>query len=535
MPKIAQYQPNQVSTQVVNQPRAQSAPKGAFDTPIMQGMVDLAKAGVEIKQRIDTTSAEEAAVNFEREKNDLFFNPESGYFNSQGRDAYDRAQDTVKGIQDLRKKHAKNLTQNARVMFDKVANQHITRGQLEISRHSSAGLKAWEVSTIESQIENTVENAALYWGDSEKLKVQNVLGRQAIFDSAKMQGLSFEATAEKVQTFDSVFARSAIEAATSTSAAQGKVLLEKFDKQLEGPDKIKMQNLIIKKEKTEKTASDAKVAVTTATRLNDQYDERNDIIAEVEKIEDDELRKKTMGEAMSQFSRKKQAESEFQANSFEEGNDTIVKTGSIESWKAANPDRWESLTEVQKRKLESGGVATSDMIVYSDLFLLPKAELAKINPADYIHKLAKSEYKSLTAAIRDARGIGSKQDKVDHQTGRTRTAQTTSAAEKLFGKKSTWAKNKDKIEKVNGFYSLLDEEVRFRESEKGSKLTSEEFTDVLNGLTREVTIEGRIWDSDLDINDIPEDDRKTLTKFLRDNNIPVTADNLIKAHKQATK
>ena len=82
MPKITQYQPNQVQTQVVDQPYAKSAPKGAFEPHIARGVMDIAQAGLDIKKRIDTTSAEEAALNFEREKNDIMFNADTGYFNT---------------------------------------------------------------------------------------------------------------------------------------------------------------------------------------------------------------------------------------------------------------------------------------------------------------------------------------------------------------------------------------------------------------------------------------------------------------------
>ncbi len=66
-------------------------------------------------------------------------------------------------------------------------------------------------------------------------------------------------------------------------------------------------------------------------------------------------------------------------------------------------------------------------------------------------------------------------------------------------------------------------------------MTSEEFTDVLSGLTRKVVQEGLIFDSELDLTDIPADNVPVLSKFLRDNGIPVTSDNLIRAYEQASK
>lgn len=539
MPKIAQYEAGQVATQVTRQPLAQDAPAAAFGAPLAKGVFDVVQAAANIKQRIDTTSAEEALVQFERDKNDVFFNPESGYFNTLGRDAYDNSSAATKSLEDLKLKYGESLSVQSKLMFDRAADKHITRSQVDIARHASKGLKTWEVSTIESQVENSIENASLYWNDKEQLKINNIVGRQAVLDSAKMTGISPEATAEKLQTFESSFAKASVEAAVQSSAIEGKAALDEYGDRLEGPDKVKMEGMIEKKTAVEKTQADARSAVTTATRLVDQYDDRSDITEEVNKIEDVDLRKKTMTEAMSQFSRKKQAESEARASSFEDAESHILKGGSAESFKMSNPEDWENLSTKQQRSIQSGVLAATDWNAFSDLMLLPKKELAKVDPTDHFDKLAKAERSKLISAVKSANGTGSKTDKVDHQVGRTRSAQTIASVEQLFGKKSKWGNNKR--DQANAFYSLLDDEVAFRESKDqlDRKLTSEEFTNLLSGLTRTVVQEGGIFrlgiDIELDLTDIPTEDIPTLSKFLRDNNVPVTVDNLIKAYNQASK
>ena len=83
--------------------------------------------------------------------------------------------------------------------------------------------------------------------------------------------------------------------------------------------------------------------------------------------------------------------------------------------------------------------------------------------------------------------------------------------------------------------------MKYREQEKGSSLSSSEFTDVLSELTRDVTIQRSAFgvdflvpDVDQNVTDIPPENVRVLSKFLRDNNIPVTADNLLKAQRQAS-
>ena len=543
MPKIRQYQPDQVSSQVVGQPKASAnvptLPSSAFESPVVEGALDLANAAAQMKMRVDTTEAEESMVGFERDKNDLFFNPDSGYFNTQGRDAFDGSEGINKSLDELKKKYGDSLSTGARRVFNKTADNHLTRARADVSRHASKGFKAWEVSTLNSQVENTIENSFLYWNDTDRLRVQNALGRQAILDSSKLEGIGPESTNERLQTFNSSFYEGVIRAATTENATQGREMFDKHSNDLEGPSKIKLDNLIKSKEKSEKTQSDAVAAVSNATSLVDQHADRNTIRDEVNKIEDPGLRKKTMDESMRQFSMKKKAESEAQGDAFERAESHLFDSGSAETFKAQRPDDWELLSASQKRKIQSGALVSTDWNVFSDLMTLPKAKLSEVNPADHFADLASAERSKLVSAVRSARGIGSASQKIDHQVGRTRNSQTTAVVEQILGKKSKW--NDDKRDQANLFYSLLDDEIAHREQLKGNPLDSKEFTEALSDLTRKVTIERSFLGFDLlasdveqSVTDIDPVDLKVLTKFLRDNNVPVTADNLFKAQRQAT-
>ena len=543
MPKVATYQADQVLTQVTRQPRADAqAGSAVFRSNIQaaQGLAQVGQAGAQMVQRIDTTSAEEALVQFERDKNNLFFDPEKGYFNTQGKNAFDNANAASESLVELKKQYGESLNSNSKSMFDKSADLHITRSQADIARHSAKGLKAWEVSTIRAQVENTVENASLYWNQPDRLAVQNALGRQAVIDSAELEGISAEATNERLQTFDSSFTKTAITSAISSSAAEGTAMMEKHGDKLEGPDKVKLEKDIAAKTKAEKTQSDSQQSIVTGTKLVDTYDSREEIREQVNKIEDPELRKKTMTEAMRQFNLKKQGEDEAQVDSFESAESHIIEGGSAETFQAVDPEGWERLSAKQKASINSGKAVVTDWNTYSDLMMLPKAELAKINPTEHFQNLAPGERKSLVSAVKSANGVGSSKDKIDHQIGRTRSAQTTAAVEQILGRKTKF--NDEKRKQADAFYDLLDGEVTHRESLKGSPLTSEEFTKTLSDLTREVTIERSAFgidflapDVDQSVTDIPPENVKTLSKFLRDNNIPVTADNLIKAQRQASK
>ena len=542
MPKVATYQADQVLTQVTRQPRADaSAGSAVFRSNIQaaQGLASVAQVGAQMVQRIDTTSAEEALVAFERDKNNLFFNPENGYFNTQGKNAFDNANAATDALNKLKKQYGESLVSNAKSMFDKSADLHITRSQADIARHSAKGLKSWEVATIRSQVENTVENASLYWNQPDKLAVQNALGRQAVIDAAELEGIGAEATNERLQTYDSSFTKTAITSAISSSAEEGAAMLEKHGAKLEGPDKVKLEKDVAAKAKAEKIQSDSQQAIVAGARLVDTYDSREEVREQVNQIEDPERRKKTMTEAMRQFNLKKQGENEAQTEAFERAESHIIEGGSAETYQAEDPEGWERLTAKQKSSIDSGKAIITDWNAYSELMTLPKEELAKINPTEHFHQLAPAERKSLISAVKSAGGTGSSADKIDHQIGRTRSSQTTAAVEQVLGKKSKW--NDEKRKQADAFYDLLDGEVKFRESEKGSSLSSEEFTNVLSDLTREVTIERSAFgvdflapDVEQNVTEIPPENVRVLSKFLRDNGIPVTAGNLLKAQRQAS-
>ena len=541
MPKVEQFGPSKVTTQVTRGARARDVAPGAFGIGgVAQGIQSVATGLDALGQRLDTTAAEEALVGFERAKNDIFFNPESGYFNKQGRDAFDGAKDTNDSLVKLQEQFRDTLSSDrARQMFSKSADVQVTRANADILRHSAKGLKSWEVATIGAQIENSLENGALYWNDPQRLRVNNALGRQSVIDAADLEGVGPEVKAERLQTFDSMFTRGAVEAATLSSSAAGQELLDEKGDLLEGADKLKLQKAIDTKQKTEETQFNAAQSVVVATRLNDQFDTRADIIEEVNKIEDDNLRKQTMSEAMQQFSRGKQAESEARGDAFEAAETHQANGGTAETFKATNPEAWELMSPKQQSSIQSGQATVTDWNTFSDLMLLPKSKLAKVDPTDHYPNLAPAERTKLISAVKTAGGVSSASQKADAQVGRGRTAQTKSAVIQVFGKESDW--DRAVLTQVNGFYDLVDSEVRHREEVKDAPLTSAEYTDVLAGFTREVAqkrsflgIDRLRADIELDITDVPAEDVPVLSRFLRDNGVPVTTDNLIKAHQQAT-
>jgi len=526
MPKIAQYGQSQVGSQVVRQPRATAGPASPS---IGVGVTRLAGALNAMGQRVDTTVAEDTLVQFEREKNDLFFNADNGYFNTQGQNAFEGGEAAGKALQDLQKKYEGSIeSDRARQMFSKIADNHVTRGTSDIARHASKGAQVWELSTLGAQVENAVETSSLYWNQPKALTEQREIGRLAIADAAKLSGISAEALAEKLQTFDASVADAAITAATANSAADGRKSMDTLGKYLEGPDKINLTKRIETKTRTEKTQRDAMYAVTEGQRLVRNFDSREDIIAEVEKIKDVDVQKKVMGEAMSRFSLARRAESEAQVDAYHEAQDHVLLPGNTATtFQAQDPEGWERLSAVQKASLIKGKPVVTDKVLFGELMMAPDDSnlLKDMDPAQYADQLAKPDYDKLVKKIMVAREGGSDVDRLESATGRTRASETNLAAQQLFGKKSKWDTNTQK--RVSQFYSLIDTEVAAQSEAKGGvNLTTAEYTAVVQGIAGEWVKSGFIFDSTRDLTDLDIVDIDMTAQVLSSAGVPITGANL---------
>jgi Holliday junction resolvasome RuvABC endonuclease subunit len=538
-------------------------------TNLGTGITRLAAAAAAMQERVNTTAAEEALVNFEREKNNAFFDPDNGYFNTQGKVAYDKAKETRESLVELQNRYSESLeSPQAREMFDRAATQHLTRAETEIMRHASNQYSAWEQRVIGARVENSLDNASRYWNDPEQLATNFELGRQSIIDMAYARGdisqaneqdlidmgvipgeksdrtpeqiaqiqqeqsESLRIVTEEVHNFDSKFAMNAIESAINTSAAAGQTMLADMSSLLETRDLINIQTKIDQKTVAETTQRNAAAAITISNSLVSQYgDEPNAqqlINAEVNAIEDTDLQERVRRESRYQLGLKMQADSEARGQYFIGAEAALMTGSSIDQWIAGNADQWHAMEPNQQKVLLAGPVTQTNFNVLSDLLLKPASELARINPPDYFTHLAEGDRMRLINAVEAAR-TGSPESQI----GRTITQQITSSVEQIFGEPNK--RNNEESKQVDAFYATVTAEMAYRSSQLQRPLTSEEVTSMLSDMTREVIIEKRWWpDTTMTMADIPAADMQPLSDFLRQSGYPVTSENLIRAYRQAS-
>ena len=540
MPTVKKYGASRVTTQVAREQRFATPRVPDTATPILQGLQSLQAGLAEGKQRADETAAEDALINFERDKNNLFFNPDDGYFNKRGRDAYDGAEDMNKSIQDLQKKYSTGLTSpEARKAFDSSARIHTMRAETDINKHAGAGLDSYELATMKARSENSIESAMLYWDDPKESEMQRKIGRNATLDQATRLGLDNIATNEALQNFESKFTRAQIEAAMANDLSMANGMFETYGKRLEGPDLMAVEVSLDKANFDSIALDEATKVVGNGSRsLTDMVADVNTM--PIETAEQATLKTEVMRQVKNAHTLNKAVENERSTELYE-GYAKQVQDGDIKS-RDIPGSVWQSMTVTQRsaihkiEKLMAGGdTVITDDTLFSNLLLLPTEELAKVDPTMYFDRIGGADRDKLNTAVKSARN-GKKDD--DTSIAITRATQTSSTMREIMGKKPA-KYNSDELKTANSIQRTLNSEVQYRESELKRKLLPDEYSDLLKGFTRTVIQErslgGVDWlyrDKETKLTDIPADMIDDITARLHQLDQPATSTNIISFYQQ---
>lgn len=198
MPKVESYGPRKVDDAIPSQVRA-SAPALQDTTQAFRSGVSNLIKGFEVNQeRKDTTAASDALISFEREKNDLFFNQDNGYYSTQGKVAYDGLGDTELKYQKLYDKHYNELSSGAKDKAKGAFNTHYTNDQTKMVQHSSNGFSVYEDDMSQGLVENSVKLSGFNYQDRKVTDEQMRSGITTVTQMANKAGVGSE---KKVQEY----------------------------------------------------------------------------------------------------------------------------------------------------------------------------------------------------------------------------------------------------------------------------------------------------------------------------------------------
>lgn len=116
--------------------------------------------------------AKDADVQFTQALSELQFHPERGYMSRQGRNAADTYEDTVKQIDDLKRKALQGVNDPAaRELARRGFEVRAGAAMQSISRHAAAETQRWKIQSSQSRAETSLlaaagdpENAELFHG-----------------------------------------------------------------------------------------------------------------------------------------------------------------------------------------------------------------------------------------------------------------------------------------------------------------------------------------------------------------------------------
>jgi len=535
MPKVETYGNDKVATRIANQPKFSTPKVRDNSAPITNGLNAFAQSVQKASNDLDDTRAEEALIQFERDKNDVFFNKDNGYFNSKGKDAYDDAEGVNKRLAELQKTYAKTLeSEYAKQKFTSASDVHISRGLSSVSRHAATGLNDYENATIAARIENSIESAQQYYTDDSELLLQRTIGEDSVRTKGQKDGLTNDVIAENLQTYRSAFVKATIDAAATNDLARANELMGRMGDQLEGKDVTTVAKMLNKENDT------AEVRAKTAEIMGDGSSNLASLSEKMDNLPDGtereaKIKQEIIRNVKNEYTFNKRVHEDQVKEMYNEHGVGILK-GDLKVGDIPIEDV-DKLTSAQlsnlmkfERQLANGDAGVTDQAFMSEFRLKPKNEQAKTNPVDLYHKVyGKTDRKELDNIILKAR---KGEDAPEIRGPRSRSAEVTAALKQITGKKSS---SRIDAEFSNAFHSLILDEVAAQTEATGKEVDAVQFTKIVHKMTRKFVEEGMIFDSDRDVEDVPPEHLQEIAAALRNRGLPVNGRSIAEMYLNAKK
>jgi|GEM_PF-6672708 len=198
MPTVPIYQDGGVVTTAVQSPRASGAlPQGAYGADLARGLNALGNVGHEIaldqKKLDDETKVKEREVAYTREVRDLLYNPETGFYNLNGKHAVESRAEVKEKLESLRSSYAGMAENNAQKrLFNHALNLRHEKMLGSIDSFVSRERESWQLETAKARAAEQMSLALDNINDPKALKQSLATGLAEIQAQARLAGLSPE-------------------------------------------------------------------------------------------------------------------------------------------------------------------------------------------------------------------------------------------------------------------------------------------------------------------------------------------------------
>jgi hypothetical protein len=532
MPQIPEAQKTPtVSRELVPGPKAQRVDVSSGMISLAQAAGDVIDVGFELKQKYDKTKAQNALLEFDNIKNNILFNPENGYYNSNGQAAVEGMKSTEEAIQDAYNRVLKNIKGGAaQSLFKEAAGVRMVRDKQDMLKHAAKGQLVWEAATLKSEEDNALNNAVLYYDNEKELATYFNMGLIAVSEQQDILGEGKEAKARSLEEFRSAFTAAAINGALARGDLIGVEKVQNtYGKYLEGNDKVVIDAKIKDEKDKQYILHEANIIFSPAKTLTQMHEE-------IRKEPDLEKRKEIKREVDNMYESNKTAEEQQRQNQVDHYYLEIAEGRMIYAQvpfevKQSIGAKGNEVLKTAQRSVATGKNVTNDHVLFNELINLSDKERANLNAYEYYDSLDTKHREQLKSAI-DASRKKIKDPTITRV--QTNSAIAMGSIEELLGKKFDKKKTRHR-EFAQAYNDLLANRVEAATAQKGAELTEVEFRKLNHQLTRDVTTgKANIFGmmTKMNLEDVPVEYWPEIEAALIRKNKPVTVKNIVNVYNQ---
>src|SRR5699024_5808421 len=328
-------------------------------------------SGTDLARMAQEASAESALANADAAVRELLFNPETGYYHSQGEAAYKSLDVTKERITGIQQAYGRELSGASRKAYERAVAKKNQDHFSRVDTHGVKGLRVWRETTTKALVDNQTTWAYHNFNLlDEQVGHENFLaGRGQLVSLLEEQGVDDpEEVKRRLRGYDSEFFSNAITGALNQGYGPAKEVFDKHGDKIQDKDireKV-LRDLSLAKTREEEMVNSAN-GNALAHQLVQRFDSQADIRDYIVGMPDKDLAARVTPEVLKLHNAYKNAREEASLDSLEIADQYFREdpNASLGEFIANFPDQWDSLTESQKQDVRTRKVTSTDWTEYN--------------------------------------------------------------------------------------------------------------------------------------------------------------------------
>lgn len=282
-----------------------SVPDSAFGTEVARAVSGLgsqieksgdmlARQALAAQEDINRTIARDHQDGYTRESSDFLYNPKTGYFATQGKDAIDGHDAAQKKLDEIRDKWGRNLGPHTKRLYLDDVSRRVGYDRQLVGRHAAGQGKRYEADTLKSSIDLSQQQAGLTWNDDRLFDSLEGDIREDVIKLLQVQGIDpGSATAQQtIQNAVSIALNNRVRQAARTDLAEATRIFDKYHDKMNVDTRNNLADLLTsgrsaagtaaeaEKYRTEKTVADAERSARETGQTPPEYN-RDEVLTKL--------------------------------------------------------------------------------------------------------------------------------------------------------------------------------------------------------------------------------------------------------------